>query len=198
MSCGFGMATAIAGGNIIVGRAARARKSCVSLSLHAAAPIATPKLGKIRGVSTPTLSAFAVARIDEATCIGCTLCIDACPYDAILGAAKHMHTVLPALCTGCKLCVPPCPVDCIAMVPAADAQWDRSRAQAARERAKARSIRLARDEAERAQRLSGYTAATPARGEPGRHATIEAAIERARARRTATKGPSGNSRRGQP
>jgi electron transport complex protein RnfB len=58
-----------------------------------------------------------VAVIDEQVCIGCTLCIQACPVDAILGAAKHMHTVIEAECTGCELCVPPCPVDCIDMVP---------------------------------------------------------------------------------
>lgn len=58
-----------------------------------------------------------VAVIDEQTCIGCTLCIQACPVDAIVGAAKRMHTVIESECTGCKLCLPPCPVDCIAMVP---------------------------------------------------------------------------------
>lgn len=58
-----------------------------------------------------------VAVIDEQTCIGCTLCIQACPVDAILGAAKHMHTVIEEECTGCKLCVPPCPVECIDMIP---------------------------------------------------------------------------------
>ncbi len=56
------------------------------------------------------------AVIDEAACIGCTLCIRACPVDAIVGAAKRMHTVIAAHCTGCELCVAPCPVDCIAMV----------------------------------------------------------------------------------
>lgn len=64
-----------------------------------------------------------VAIIDEQTCIGCTLCIQACPVDAILGAAKQMHTIIEPECTGCELCLPPCPVDCILMVPAkSDAQ----------------------------------------------------------------------------
>jgi electron transport complex protein RnfB len=58
-----------------------------------------------------------VAFIDEAACIGCTLCTQACPVDAIVGAAKQMHTIVAPLCTGCELCVSPCPVDCIAMVP---------------------------------------------------------------------------------
>ena len=58
-----------------------------------------------------------VAIIDEQICIGCTLCIQACPVDAIIGAAKQMHTIVAAECTGCELCLPPCPVDCIAMVP---------------------------------------------------------------------------------
>ena len=56
-----------------------------------------------------------VAIIDEQTCIGCTLCIQACPVDAIVGAAKQMHTIVEPLCTGCELCVKPCPVECIRM-----------------------------------------------------------------------------------
>lgn len=59
-----------------------------------------------------------VAYIREAECIGCTKCIQACPVDAILGSAKHMHTVIVSECTGCDLCVEPCPVDCIDMIPA--------------------------------------------------------------------------------
>jgi len=67
----------------------------------------------------------AVAVIDEDICIGCTLCIQACPVDAILGSSKLMHTVIEAECTGCDLCLPPCPVDCIEMVVKAPApgQW---------------------------------------------------------------------------
>jgi electron transport complex protein RnfB len=59
-----------------------------------------------------------VAFIDEAACIGCTKCIQACPVDAIVGASRAMHTVIAAECTGCELCIPPCPVDCIVMQPA--------------------------------------------------------------------------------
>lgn len=62
----------------------------------------------------------AVAFIDENTCIGCTLCIQACPVDAIVGAAKQMHTIIAAECTGCELCLAPCPVDCISMLPVAE------------------------------------------------------------------------------
>lgn len=59
----------------------------------------------------------AVAFIDEQTCIGCTLCLQACPVDAIVGAAKQMHTIIASECTGCELCIAPCPVDCISMLP---------------------------------------------------------------------------------
>ena len=62
-----------------------------------------------------------VAVVDEAACIGCTRCIDACPVDAIVGAQGYMHTVVEDWCIGCRLCVPPCPVDCIDMVPRAGA-----------------------------------------------------------------------------
>jgi electron transport complex protein RnfB len=65
------------------------------------------------GVVKPAL----VAIVREADCIGCTKCIQACPVDAIIGAPKLMHTVIPDLCTGCELCIPPCPVDCIELVP---------------------------------------------------------------------------------
>ena len=81
-----------------------------------------------------------VALIDEPRCIGCTLCIEACPVDAISGASGLMHTVIAAWCIGCKLCLPPCPVDCIDMVPA-PAPWTRADARSAQRRAVARKAR---------------------------------------------------------
>jgi electron transport complex protein RnfB len=83
----------------------------------------------------------AVALIDEARCIGCTRCIDACPVDAIAGASGFMHTVIERWCIGCKLCLPPCPVDCIRMVPVR-ARWTDADARAAKSRFKKRKIRL--------------------------------------------------------
>ena len=85
----------------------------------------------------------AVALIDEARCIGCTLCIDACPVDAIVGAQSLMHTVVEPWCIGCGLCLPPCPVDCIEMLPAR-AAWTAAHKQAAAGRARGRKLRLAR------------------------------------------------------
>jgi electron transport complex protein RnfB len=134
-----------------------------------------------------------VAFVDEARCIGCTLCIQACPADAILGAPGQMHTVLTDLCSGCDLCVAPCPVDCIAMLPAggADAAWDITRARAARQRfdaRKARQRRETRDDEPRRDQLFSKTAEDKhARAEPDKRAAIQAAIERASARRAAAK-----------
>jgi electron transport complex protein RnfB len=119
--------------------------------------------------------ALEVASIDDALCIGCTLCIDACPVDAIVGAAKRMHTVLPALCTGCELCVPPCPVDCIAMLPAGRS-WSREDARASRERHGARNDRIARAAATSAPDSAGNE-------RQRREAAVAAALKRARARR---------------
>jgi len=93
-------------------------------------------LADLLGVEAPPLNPEygrekpqTVAVIDESVCIGCTLCIQACPVDAILGATRQMHTVIESECTGCDLCLPPCPVDCIEMVSKAaqDADWARPR-----------------------------------------------------------------------
>lgn len=85
------------------------------------------------------------ALIDEARCIGCTLCIDACPVDAIVGARTLMHTVVEPWCIGCRLCVPPCPVDCIAMVPR-QGEWTPALRRAAGQRARNRKARRKRNE----------------------------------------------------
>lgn len=126
-----------------------------------------------------------VAFIDETRCIGCTLCIQACPVDAIVGAAKRMHTVIADLCTGCDLCVAPCPVDCIAMLPLPQEQapWTQGMADAARARFQFRNLRLERDAAERAERLARKTREKSGQPMPdAKKAAILAAIERAKAR----------------
>jgi len=106
----------------------------------------------VKGLSPEVGAAQApqVAVIDEATCIGCTKCIQACPVDAIVGASKRMHTIIAAHCTGCELCLPPCPVDCIALVPVgAFPPADDSRARHQR-----RNVRLERDAREREEQLA--------------------------------------------
>lgn len=86
-----------------------------------------------------------VALIDEAHCIGCVRCIDACPVDAIVGAQGVMHTVVEEWCIGCDLCMPACPVDCIAMVSTKNS-WTPALKRAAGERGRRRRKRLAKSE----------------------------------------------------
>lgn len=139
-----------------------------------------------------------VAFIDEQLCIGCTLCIQACPVDAIIGAAKQMHTILPSLCTGCDLCVAPCPVDCIVMAPVTGERtgwdaWSQQQADAARERHDFRTPRLKREREENDARLAAKAVAkmrevtaeatnTPEQlaEKERKRAIIAAAMERAR------------------
>jgi Na+-translocating ferredoxin:NAD+ oxidoreductase subunit B len=139
-----------------------------------------------------------VAVIDEALCIGCTLCIQACPVDAIVGAAKQMHTIVADLCTGCDLCVAPCPVDCIAMVEVTPgktgwAAWSQQQADDARARHQFRTFRLRRDKEENDARLAAKAAAKLKQAEleaslspeekaaqERKKAIIQAAMERAR------------------
>lgn len=146
------------------------------------------------------VQALRVAVIDERLCIGCTLCIQACPVDAIVGAARRMHSVIPDWCNGCDLCIAPCPMDCIAMVPVRPGRaWSEDDARQSRTRHEARRRRLAVKQQEREQQL--LQKALARRDEPGQHddlapdriahkqATVNAAIERARARRQATTKP---------
>jgi len=131
-----------------------------------------------------------VAVIDEDWCIGCTLCIKACPTDAILGLNKRMHTVIPEHCTGCELCVPACPVDCIRMENASGqasgwAAWSVQQADQARNRYHLRSQRLAReDEKQAVPQPAGAAPESSAKPAPdAKQAAIAAALARARAQR---------------
>ena len=142
-----------------------------------------------------------LAVIDEDWCIGCTLCIKACPVDCIVGASKLMHTVIEPQCTGCELCVPVCPVDCIDMIPVTGARtgwdaWSAAQADEARERHVFRRDRLARERRENDERLAARAegkladlAAASTITDPAelqrKRAMIEAVLERSRARREA-------------
>lgn len=150
-----------------------------------------------------------IAFIDDSACIGCTLCIQACPVDAIMGANKQMHTVIPELCTGCDLCLPPCPVDCITMLesesPATGWKaWSQEEADAARLRFESRTIRLEKEKQENEARLlrkaheklavvSAEVAATQTEldEKERKKKVIADAIQRAAAKRAAT--PQSNS-----
>ncbi|MBX3606033.1 MAG: electron transport complex subunit RsxB [Piscinibacter sp.] len=141
-----------------------------------------------------------LARIDETWCIGCTLCIKACPVDCIVGAPKVMHTVVADQCTGCELCLPACPVDCIELVTpepqrsAWDA-WSAPQAEQARERYAFHRLRVERDARENEARLAAkaqakladlanQTRLTDPAAVERKRAVIEAALARARARRS--------------
>ena len=140
-----------------------------------------------------------VAVIDEAWCIGCTLCLDVCPTDAILGSNKLMHTVIEPYCTGCELCVPVCPVDCISLENVTGDRsgwkaWSQAQADEALHRYQLRVERLEREDALQRSRLEDKALAKLAdlpahtHGAEGaeadrKRAVIEAALARARARR---------------
>ena len=112
------------------------------------------------GVERPRPVAF----IDPQKCIGCTLCIQACPVDAIVGASKQMHVVLTEWCTGCDLCIPPCPVDCISMIDVTEDKtgwnaWSQDLADISRQRYHDREQRLDREQKDNDDRLAKKAAA---------------------------------------
>ncbi len=176
--CGYAgcrpYAEAIAAGNAAINQCAPGGEETIR-DLAALLGLPAEPLNTAFGVTKSPL----IAVIDETRCIGCTLCIQACPVDAIAGAAKLMHTVIAAECTGCELCIPPCPVDCIAMTPAAGEASRQERAASARRRYLARGARLERQTTERAAR---FTAARDEAAESLKRATIERVMQRARER----------------
>ena len=142
-----------------------------------------------------------VVFIDETWCIGCTLCIDACPTDAIMGSNKRMHTVIEAYCTGCELCLPVCPVDCMKLETASGdatgwAAWPQAQADLARSRYAAKTLRSERTTREHDQKqqaqvqakladLAAHSRITDPAVLDHKRAIIEAAMARARAKRAA-------------
>jgi electron transport complex protein RnfB len=149
-------------------------------------------LNPVHGVEGPR----ALAVIDENWCIGCTLCLDACPTDAILGGNKRMHTVIEPHCTGCELCVPVCPVDCISLENGSGDRtgwdaWSPADARKALQRYEFHLLRYQRAEGENAQRLEQKAqqklADLPSLTEGGdlerKRSVVEAALARARAKR---------------
>lgn len=138
-------------------------------------------LNPANGVETPRT----LARIVEADCIGCTKCIQACPVDAIVGAAKLMHTVIADHCTGCELCVPACPVDCIVLEPTPLEQIDQQHADEARAHFRKREARLQRQRADREAELKARKAAVDV-DNPTLN-PVQAALARAQARKKDSK-----------
>ena len=142
-----------------------------------------------------------VAVIDEAWCIGCTLCLPVCPTDAILGSNKHMHSVIEKHCTGCELCIPVCPVDCISLVNVTALEtgwkaWSPMQADEARSRYAFHQIKQVRETQLQADRLeskaeaaladvAAHSKQTDSAVLESKRAVIEAALARARARRNA-------------
>ncbi|SEK97610.1 RnfABCDGE type electron transport complex subunit B [Nitrosovibrio tenuis] len=210
--CGFAgcrpYATAIAEGLADINQCSPGGKSGI-LKLAGLLGVSPKPLNTAHGFTKPR----AVALINEQACIGCTLCILACPVDAIVGAAKQAHTVITEECTGCELCIAPCPMDCISMAPPripalgensndskphltsrgyrTDAD-EKKAADRARARHRFRLLRLEREKQEREEKLVqkaeaekdiNVSPAGPSATGNTKKAMIQAALERAMAAR---------------
>jgi electron transport complex protein RnfB len=198
--CGYAdcrsYAEAIADGSAAINRCPPGGAEGIARLAALTGRLAQP-LDPVNGQEGPRL----LARIEEADCIGCTLCLQACPVDCIVGAPKRMHTVIAPLCTGCELCLPACPVDCIVLSPASDMRtgwqaWSPAEATRARERYAAHRMRLARERDEEARRLAASSPTPGGIDDPvhrlagadvpsARAKAVEAALARARERRSA-------------
>jgi electron transport complex protein RnfB len=205
--CGYadcrGYAEAIAAGSATINRCPPGGAEGIA-RLAALTGLPVQPLDPAHGHEGPRL----LARIEEADCIGCTLCLQACPVDCIVGAPKRMHAVIAPLCTGCELCLPVCPVDCIVLAPASGTRtgWQAwSAAEAARARARHAAHReRQRRERDAEDRRLGANAPPPAGGgapaplngigglgpvdvdvDERRRRVVEAALARARERRSA-------------
>lgn len=203
--CGYpdcrGYAQAIAAGEADINRCppggAEGIERLAALTGHRSLP-----LDPERGIEGPRR----LAVIDEQWCIGCTLCIKACPVDCIVGAAKRMHTVIDELCTGCELCIPVCPVDCIEMrvvtspatgwqawspLLAAQARdrYDQHKQRTERER-RENDLRMAQRAADKLAELERHSRIDDPEALARKRAVVEAALARARAKRAqAPEGP---------
>lgn len=136
-----------------------------------------------------TTHSFHVALIDESRCIGCAKCLAVCPTDAIVGAERYMHTVVAQECIGCELCLPPCPVDCIEMRAVAQKPFDDA---VARQRVKARKLRLKRRDEEREaerERRKAMLKARAGSADPVEAAPATDPLARALATARARRGP---------
>lgn len=198
--CGYpdcaGYAQAIASGEAPINQCPPGGTEGVARLAALTGQMARP-LNPANGIEGP----LTLAVIDEDWCIGCTLCIKACPTDAIVGTNKQMHTVIAPYCTGCELCIPVCPVDCISLAVVSGERtgwnaWTTGQAQQARTRYDARRQRLAREEREhdaaleakarmKLDDLEAHSLHTDPTVLDKKRAVIEAALARAKAKREA-------------
>lgn len=178
--CGFDncrmYAEAIATANADINRCATGGQTGIHM-LAELLNVCEPVLDASCGVEKP----YAIAEMDESRCTGCTLCLQTCPVDAIVGTGKMMHTVISSCCTGCERCLERCPMNCIEMKPVSGEKtgwdaWSFRQAQQARERYERRSFRLQQEKENESVRPSALT------DKSRKSDTLRKIMERAKAR----------------